>query len=945
MSDIDISLLHRLVEAARAGNPELDSLAQPLLAAADSDGQANAEDNVLSEREINSYVTRLRHESSENLSILTRNRESLAGTLNAARTRLANDGASDGILQLLGLAASQDGDNENLSAAEVEMLVNELTQANQQAQELNAETLTREVNSLLDQLRQTEIEMPEAFVPATEADRRAPIDLNFLKNLPPAVFGGSDQQGVMLQNMLQLAGVNVNDRSSDWSLSIEELEGFLATLPAEERGGFPEAEVTMANFRFIAFTMREEINAALGEAISAGGEGVPEGVALQGLIDRRAQISDPRVDQLIEVAGDDGVLTSLDVERELQRIERQNPGFLQGMLGSAPADAASAGLSDLQRATRIYLAGARALAQDYSAETVTARGAETTPPPFDRNLYLSRQVLGDLQRMRAGFTHRDRQYAEESSLTGTIDFITWACTFGGSLTWLGGGGDPLPLSAEDAAEYGADILPRVGPTYRQFLRESVDAHDSQRGQALEALRRIIEHPPQDFTGDRTIPNALEYLHSHPVLTASSDSIDRMEHEANQRHYESLTGELFQAQRLWNIRNQSDPARVEEMWFSLAQDLRHGYSAMWRSDAHLDGIDNLDFSRSILHALHRESTDESMRNRAHHALQDSLGEDITDDAGNVVSEGGGEFGIWPPDWFRNYSDENVDGVAGDVVLLVASLAVGGGGFSLSRSAVTSAGRAAIGTGLLRFLGLRATGALTTAAVEGGATALEGTALRSGWFSRLMVSWATRRVAAAEASLASATTESELAAARQALSRARAVQQILTSPTILGTAAETVAPNTTGWWARVSAAHPPISEALIGAAERTGTRAALARATVATLENISLRGLGRGLHWLSYEGIVSYGIAGYVFQHAPRHSNHPLIFDREYELSLPQREGPSARATTLPSQPDPNHRPSLHRRGSPSRHPIAPASAAGSLLPISVGAGTRGDRRRH
>ncbi len=939
MADIDISLLHRLVEAARAGNPELDGLAQPLMAAADSDGRPNAEDNVLSEPEINTYVDRLRHQSSENLSVLTRNREALAGTLSTARLRLANDGASDVLLQFLELAASQDGDNENLSGGELEMLVNELTQSDQQAQQLNAETLTNEVNTLLEQLRQTELEVPEAFVPATEAERRAPIDLNFLKNLPPTVFGGGDEQGQMLQNMLMLAGVDINNRSSDWSLTIEELETFLAAMPEEDRAGFPNPEVTLANFRFIAFTLREQINGAMAEAVAAGGEGAPEGVVLQPLIDRRAQISDPRVDQLIEVAGPDGVLTSLDVERILQRMEHDNPGFLQGMIGSAPAESDAAGLSDLERATRIYMAGARALAADYAAEEIAAPTSEPTGPvPFDRNLYLSRQVLGDLQRMREGFTHRDRQYAEESSLTGTIDFITWACTFGGALTWIGAG-DPLRLSEADAAEYGADILPRVGPTYRQYLRESVEAHDSQRGQALEALRRIIEHPPADFTGDRTIPNALEYLHTHPVLTASSDSIDRMEHEANQRHYESLTGDLFQAQRLWNIRNQTDPQRVEEMWLSLAQDLRHGYSSWWRSDAHLDGIDNLDFSRAILHALHRESDSEAMRNQAHHALQDSLGEDITDDAGNIVSEGGGEFGIWPPDWFRNYSDENADGAASDAVLLVASFAVGGAGFSFSRGAMTAGGRTAISAGFLRFLGLRATGAVATTVAEGGtAAAIEGAAGRS-IFGRWMVSWAARRVATAEAAVAQATTESELTAAREALVRAQSVQRILTSPTILGAAAETVAPATTDWWARVAAAHPPISEGLAAAAERTGLRAAVARATVTTLENISLRGLGRGLHWLSYEGIVTYGIAGYLFQNAPRHSNHPLIFDREYELSLPTREGPMARSTTPQprAQPDPNHRPRLQRRP-PPRHPAVPAAAAATVLPTPSDAGS-------
>src|SRR5262249_23853599 len=147
-------------------------------------------------------------------------------------------------------------------------------------------------------------------------------------------------------------------------------------------------------------------------------------------------------------------------------------------------------------------------------------------------------------------------------------------------------------------------------------------------------------------------------------TEHSDWLDRWEATQNQRYYEMLTGELFQAERLWMIRREQDPAQAERMWFSLAQALRNGYSSWWRSDAHLDNIRNLDFGRAILHALHRESTDPAMRERAHHELQDSLGQDITDHDGNVIHQGGGESGLWPPDWFRNYSDENVDGAFSD-----------------------------------------------------------------------------------------------------------------------------------------------------------------------------------------------------------------------------------------------------------------------------------------
>ncbi len=942
MSDIDISLLHRLVQSALAGNVELQAVTLPLMAAADSDGQPNEEDLVLSDAEIQRYVTRLREESRGNLSVLTRNRDELAGTLSAARTRLSDAHASETVLQYLELAASQDGDAENLSAEEIEMLVTELTQANEQAGQLNAETLISEVNTLLDHLRAMEAEVPEAFLPTDEAARRAPIDLNFLKHLPPTVFAGEDEQSVMLQNLLQIAGVDINDRDADWSLTFDELQTFINDLPEEARAEFPEAELTMANFRFLALTLREEINAAMGAAVAEGGDAAEHGVSLQALMERRSQISDPRVDQLFELAGDDGVLTSLDVERHLRRMEEENPGFLQGMLGEAPAAEGTEEQTDLQRATALFLAGARALAADYGAEAISPSTDAAGPVPFDRNLYISRQVLGDLERMRAGFTHRERQYAEENTIVGTIDFITWVCTLGGALTWIGAGDAPRQ-SEEDIAEFGENILPRVGPTYRHLVREFVEMHDRERGEALQELRRLIEHPPSDFTGERTIPNALEYFRTHD---------DDLLPGRNARYYELLTDETFQAERLWNIRTERNPRRAEEMWLSLANDLREGTTSWWSTGTYAEGVRNLDFARAILHALHRESTDEGMRNRAHHVLQDSLGTDITDDEGNVVEEGGGEFGIWPPDWFRNYSDENEDGAASDGVLLVASLATGAGAFSFGRGAMTTAGRSAIGAGFLRFLGIRGTQAVVTAGAETAAT--EATVASSGWFSRHMASWAARRVAAAEAELAAATTEAELAAARQALIRAQGVQRILTSPTMLTTAAETVAPNATGWWGRIVAAHPPISEALARAAAVTNaetraaaTRALMARASVATLENISLRGLGRGLRWMSYEGIVSYGIAGYVFQHAPRHSNHPLIFDREYELSLPEGEAPSARAAVPPASDAHARAPRRPRDRDRVRRPN-PSAATGTLVPLGGDAGAesplRGEGRR-
>lgn len=889
MSDIDISLLHRLVQSALQGNPELQAVTLPLMAAADSDGQPNEEDLVLSEAEIERYVSQIREESRSNLSILTRNRDELAGTLSAARTRMTEANASETILQYLEIAAVQDGDAENLSAEEIESLVNQLTQSDEQAQQITAETLMTEVNTILERLRGMEAEVPEAFLPSDEAARRAPIDLNFLKHLPPTEFAGEDEQSIMRQNLMMIAGVDINDRDADWSLSFEELQAFIDSLPEEARAEFPEPELTMANFRFLALALREEVNADLGEAVASGGDAAEHGIALQGLMERRAQISDPRVDQVFEVAGADAVLTSLDVERHLQRMEAENPGFLQGMLGGHPVVEGEETPSDLERATVIYMAGARDLADDYGSEPILPAEAipEGGTPAFDENLYLSRQVLGDLERMRAGFTHRERQYAEQNTIVATIDFITWACTFGGALTYIGAGDAP-EQSEEDIAEFGENILPRVGPTYRHLVREFVEMHDRERGEALQELRRLIEHPPSDFTGERTIPNALEYFRTHD---------DDLLPGRNARYYELLTDETFQADRLWNIRSERNPRRAEEMWFSLAQDLREGTTSWWSTSTYGEGVRNLDFARAILRGLYRESTEEPFRQRVHSTLQDSMGEDITDEDGNVLEAGGGEFGIFPLDWFRNYSDENVDGAFSDAVLLAASLLTGTVGFSLFRTGSTAVGRSAMSAGFLRFLGLRGTQAVVTATAETAAT--EATAASSGWFSRIMTSWAARRVATAEAALANAITAQERAQAMTALARAQGVQRILTSPTMMATAAETVAPNATGWLGRIAAAHPPIAQSLVTRAAGTGTRAALARATVATLENVSLRGLGRGLRWTLYDGIITYSIAGAVFQHAPRHSNSPGNYDREYELNLPEAESPSDAADLAPA----------------------------------------------
>ena len=125
----------------------------------------------------------------------------------------------------------------------------------------------------------------------------------------------------MLLTLTQIAGIDINDRNAEWSMSYEELETFIAALPEEARAEFPNAGIAMANFRFLALTLREDINGIIGEAIAAGGEASEGGVSIRDLSERRSQIHDPRVDQLFDIAGGDGVLTTLDVERHLQRTD------------------------------------------------------------------------------------------------------------------------------------------------------------------------------------------------------------------------------------------------------------------------------------------------------------------------------------------------------------------------------------------------------------------------------------------------------------------------------------------------------------------------------------------------------------------------------------------------------------------------------------------------
>ncbi len=859
MSAVDISRLFRIVQPLILINQELQSAVTPLIQAADSDGQVNAEDHTLTDSEAQTYLGRLRLQSQRGLNLLTTRREDLVGSIESATRTMSMAQASEELLALLELAA---GEDQDLTAEEVDQLIALYDQQLQAAREMSTEGFMENARAVVRGVEALQEETPEAFVSTDREARRRPIDLNFLKSLPPTVFAGGGEQAQALQQLLQSAGIEPQDRNTDWSMSFEEVEAFrellLQNVPSDQQGAVPTAEVLMANLRFTAFLQRDEINAQMGRAVVDGSE-ASGGVNLHPLIERQGAMGQqPYVELLIRIAGEDGILTLLEIEQHIQRMREENPGF------------------ELDPA--VFLASARQLVEDLGSVSAEDLEAGGPLPAFSRDQYLNELVLSDLRRMREGFSHRDAQMVEEDSIPNFMHFATWAFTFGGLTTsWLG-----APNRRE------SDILPCLGPTYLDIVREGAEAHDSRRGRALAQLERILEGRDPEFNqwlesrpeGRRAVnePNALEFLRTAPdsyPLTKRQD-------------YEILTGSFFQADRLWRIRSIRDVDRQEAAWLQFALNLRNGYWT-FQGEGQTQNFyaDNLDFARAILHALYRESTNPEMRSRVHTILQDSEGLDITDEAGNVIEEGNGEFGIWPPDWFRNYSDENVDGAITDGVLLVATFWMGGGIFT---RVGTSVGRSSLFRGALSFLGVRATGAVasgaTGVAAQGAATA------SNGIFRNFLVRMIGRRVAAAEARVAALAQTggyrtvgraAEREAATTALERARAVQRILTAPlplrtqaamAVAGRAAPIVQPVVQRWTQRLAAAE--------------GRWWHTAAVTSLNLGGRSLRLTGRFLKYLSYEGIVTYGIAGYLFESMPRHSNHPLIFDREYAISLPDRE---------------------------------------------------------
>lgn len=947
MSEINISLLRRIVDPLLASNLELQQQLMPIVEAANSDGVANEEDNVLTDEEARVFLERNRAEAAAGRSILTRNRSALAGSLADARSVLRARGASPELLSLLEMAASQEPDmdasdgedaNEMLSSDEIELLVQTYQQ---QYETLGGErlpgdavaTFMNDVRSAVRDMRALREEVPEAFLPETEAGRRETIDLDFLKELPLTAFFEDTPQAQMLQSLVAAGGVDLEDRDAHWDLSYEDLSGFVENLPDEARGELPPLENLMANLRFTARVMREELSDSIAAAIASGNAADGAGLDLRPLLARRDEFGDnPYIDLLANIAGPDGILTSPEIVAHIREIEAENPGVVID--------------------PQVFLASATQLVADMTGATAEEASEISAGMAASRDDILNQRVLDDLSRMREGFTAMDMDYVENDSVfafaNAGMHFFTFAATLG--------------------IYHLCD-----GPSYRDAMRESVEMHDSERGRALQALRNLVERPNREFrnwlaTRDEdergvNIPNALEFLRSaeerfnaflQTILTtrlpeeelngyiAAWDSGDPAQRETipaalreyiwfragygdeeitmgrvvehlhlrgidaprdEMRFHELLVGDLFQADRLWEIHNTADRETAEDAWYQFADDLRSGYWVGGEGGTHLDGINNPAFARAILHGLRRQSPTSEMRSEARIAYQDSTGQDITLDSGEVMpglfgwtyfNEGGGELGLWPPDWFRNFSDENVGAAINDALLVIATWRAGGILFR-GFTRFMAGGLGAAGRGVVTFLGWNlartaAAGAVETMAAEGVST------VARDFFTRRLAAWASNNASRAADRLialeATGASRAELAAAREAFSRAERVHQILSAPSQISTRSMAAAAMEHAPWMESLATN--VTARMTALAEQWSERWLLfqnsgignAVGVGIWMTGHGLRGAGRLLRYMSYEGIVTLGIAGYIYEHVPRHTNQPLVHDREYDLFLPE-----------------------------------------------------------
>jgi len=826
VSEINISILSRILEPYLQEHTEEAANVQVVLQAANGDEQNTNEDDTLTDSEAQRFVDRQREQAQtlrQRLSVISSRRDALVGSLQSAETTLRNANAGEDVLALVRQIAGQDNDAQNISLPELQNAIQELEQTLQASDQLNATEFFSQVQSLVQQYERLEQRNPEVFLPQTEAAQRAPIRLDFLKFLEEGDWRQMEdlqarsnrgeplgernaQNGfyVAAITLLETAHIDWHHRTDgwlntagDWRLSFENLQAALRAMPPRQGEEAPVPEMEMAMLRYAADQAQQDMGRMQGERLLAHPDRTNLGISFNPLLHgNQAVFHDfPVLDLYRNELGSDGVLTMPELMRSLNHYY-------------APHYEQMPSAQEVMNELRVLVT-----AQTPAPVAADAVGARTRDSYINE---MNRLVLADLVRMREGFTERDTQLVTDMPIDNLMELGTNIVTLGG---WTTG-----------------------GRTYVDVQRGFVDVHDASRGRALDSLRRLIEHPERatDFQAwlshrhgaeaQVSIPNALAFLGTYDPAAVAT-----------------LNGPFFQATRLWNIRQTGDANAQARAWLSLASDLRTGYRGDVASLVHK--VPNLAFARAILASLRRESTDVGIRREARIAFQDSMGYDIEDDNGQVhglSNQGNGEFGMWPVDWFRNYSDEGVAGAPAEVALVAASLTGGGSVFRLGKGLMSVAGRRAILAGLGEFVGVRSTMmALGETAV--GTSSVAG----QGIFGRAMSSWISRRVATAEAAVSTATTAAERNLARASLARARNIRQILTSP------AQALADT--------------------GAAGRIAVGAG--------------RGVGRvlsyplrGASWLVNEGIIRYGISSYFYNHYLRPHRAPLIFDREFRLDL-------------------------------------------------------------
>lgn len=824
MSEINISIFSRLLSVYLQETPDVGQMVDNIRAAANGDGQANDEDQVLTDVEARRFIELQREQGRTlrtRLGLLTSRRDALVGTLQAAQETLRRANAPEEILDLIQRAAGQDNDPANLSLPEISEAIRYMEQTAQALERLNGDEFFREVQGLARDLRELEGTGGEILFPEGEAAQRAPVDLNFLKSLEQgdwqAIIGLAsrlqrgeriDPRDVQIRfymtvlTLINVAGIDPTNRDADWRLTIENIQAAMRENPAEAGENRESPERTLANFRYAADYAQQDLGRLQGEVLLGHPERNDLGVSLFPLFDQHPELfaRDPRLQLFRDESGADGILTYPELARSLRHFYYSS--------GATPPNP-----SEVMNELRVLVTAHQP--ETPAADAARARAGD----PFIREM--NRLVMGDLQHMLDGYTERDRQ------LVDTME------------AW-----DLVPRVASNVVTLGG--LTTGGETYVEVRQGFAELAATRRTNALSALRRLLEFPDaasgfpaipnfQTWLSRRTgaaaqvsIPNALEYLRSTQPNVAAM-----------------LDGPFFHATRLWNIRRETDADRQARLWMGLAADLRSGARGEGVTSV-LHSVPNLAFARAILHAVRRETTNPEIRSQARVAFQDSMGEDITDDSGNVVTRGRGELGLFPVDWFRNYSDESVATIPSDAVFLGATIYAGGSAVRGFTGLMTAAGRRQAMVGLSEFTGIRST-------LVVGSTVSESVAANSpGWFGRWLIRGAEGRVAAAEARLSNAVTAAERVEAQQGLARARMVQRVLSAPTLTQGLAESGA---------------------VGSAVATGLRVGSFGARLA------------GRAWDRV--ILPYMIAYAVFPRIARRQRFAPIFDREFSVELPER----------------------------------------------------------